>query len=813
MSRKSRSYEAEDVSPSSSPRIYITQSSSISNEKLDEAGREEVTPRPSPSSSTDAFPLEIPHTHGHASMPVKQMIKYSQSLAKGSPPPRVLLQSLRSPRSGKDPAPVRASHDSNIVAQVQRAGSTPAGGEGAVDTEAATAHFPSQGYSGVHTSDGSARYSSKGFDAARSMEDAINDTEYISVKPKLTIIRREESIHSNVSTYSSGSEGSVGKDSVSSAGSAGKSSLSSVTLSTSPSTHSSSSSSSGSSNITLSGEHSRPSRPPDYNEAVQRSLLLKQDTSVDPEVLAQKEASQKARDLYEDSVQMYQQVRYDQKHARHKTSDTGAEDTPSSGGTVQSEPNSNSLRSVSPSSGDLSSNGDMHMAMASHTTVNKDPRQIYLESLQRYEQQQTNYVKVSEPRPDSIETKKSVRSVKKSSRVDGGSQFSDAGNALTHRNESTGLVRLREKRTDMVGDVRPRSMLDLPFSNLHRSHSDSAERLNKVGLQRPRGQSGVAKETDPKQSVTRVVSDDSKLLPQSPRRKVSETAIYEQRGRSDSNPADMFRRTSHFYPPSDLPRSGRLSPTPQSHRPQSPKQGAQLQSFQGEGSLTHSSKTNVSVTSKRTDHSVMVPSRVDSTVPRPARSSSPVLRQPRAPITNVNPTIAASCPALPTDSSQSKTDSAADKDSAAATPTSADSKRKSQLGWSVKNLMKLYDAENTSHAQHSVHDPSKSAMSSSGARPGPPPYQDPPPFHRLQDKTRLSTSSSSSNSSSSTGCSTARGSTHGMRRLGPQSASTDCTFSEELSFTNSRQSPVRSEGGNSMSEQEATNPYTDIFYI
>ena len=808
-----KSHEAEDVTRRASPQIQITQCSSSSDEKLDEPEEGEEDARRPRSASSRAFPLEIAQAHGHVSLPVKQMSKYSQSLAKGSPPPRVLLQSLRSPRSGKDPAPVRASHDSDIVAQVQRGGLASSGG-----AERETAEV---GGSAAHHS------SSHGFDAARSME-AINDAEYIAVKPKLTIIRREESIHSNVSSYSSGSGGSVGRDS-----------HSSVTLSSSPSARSTSSSSSGGSGSTLAADSARPSQPPAYTAALQRKFMLDHDVPVDvaPMMETQRKANEKAKILYEESLQKYLQDRYEQKHPIHaaarKISDPGAPTNSSSIVVGHARSESDQPHGVA-SSGDAAiSNEDLYVTLRNQRRAKK----LYLESLQRYEQQQTVPVQPGEQdtRLDSSASR-SVESVAVSGLrqrvVDTVSESATqhrTSRCITESKSQQRSSELSETRTSMKRDSRPKSMLEIPSSGLHRSLSDSADRLNKLGQwsSRSRPELRDCANSEHRQSVNSGVNSERVDVCQAARRKTSEAAAYEGRECSEGSPArHYFPTASCFYHPEDSPRSGKTSPASRSPRAQSPRHHLDSHRYaRVDSAAVQSPRVDSSaVKSPRVDHPVVVSSRADNSAAKLARSESPVLGSPKT----SPPSAVRGCVGVSSSADLGRVNIGATSESgagAAAAPLNpaggGGGRARSELGWSVKNLRKIYCSDTGPGPEQQLTESARAglpAASTSGARPAPPPYQDPPPFRRLQDRSRLSTSSNSSNGSNSTGrsCSpSSRGSASSARRLGPQGVSVDYSSSEELSYHNSRWSRARSESGSGsgLSDQEMTNAFTDISYV
>ncbi|KAK7107248.1 uncharacterized protein [Littorina saxatilis] len=829
-----KSREAEDITLSASPQIQITQCSS--DEKLDERGDDEdSTPRPSPNK---AFPLEIPHG---TSKVTKQMHKYSHSTSKGSPPPRVILDNLRSPRRGKDPAPVRASHDSGIVAQVQR------GGGLSPDVSDASSGFAS-------------------FDAARSM-DAINDAEYIPVKPRLTVIRREESMTSNVSSYSSGSGSSLGKDS-----------LSSATLSTSPSGHSTSSSSSGGSNHTLSGD--RPSRPPEYTEALQRKFMIQRDLPM--EAATQKSASEKAKQLYEDSLQKYLQDRYEQKHEpiTRKVSDPGISSSSSMGSHSHSVFSSSSSHQE-----DRAAKEDVYVTLKNQKQQQqkqqeeeegyKHPKQIYLDSVQRYEQQAT--VCSVDDAKDTTGFSRTVKSVSESyQKVLDSSSNESQTQERTRRSVRESRTRQRfmelsETRTSVKRDTqRPQSMLEIPASSLHRSLSDSADRLNKLGQRSPRSHSqvrdsdskeqqyqqqqqysGVVRDSprsEKRDSVVRdsvvrdsVVRDSEPVLPSS-RRKVSEPVLSERRERSESSPAHQyFPAASCFYRPEDSPRSGKSSPASAFPRAQSPRLDAEsssryskldtsvrsarvpdnttVRSSRVPNNTVRSSRVNTNsfVKSSSKDNSAVVSPRGDNSVVSPrgsgsrrVRCESPVMGSPRTTVSKVSSSEAHSYSATSvgrSTSGASTSGSVASTATSSSSSSSANTKSRTELGWSVKSLMKNFTAEQQA---------SSSESSVNSSRPAPPPYQDPPPFRRQQDLSRLSTSSNSSNGSSSTGRSaspSSRSSTSSSRRLGPQNMSVDSSSSEELAYYNSRWSRARSESSGGLSDQEVTSSYTDISYV
>ena len=811
-----KSHEAEDVALRSSPQIHVTQCSSSSDEKLDDPGREEESAGGSANTSSRTFPLQIPHDVGHVSLPVKQMSKYSQSLAKGSPPPRVLLQSLRSPRSGKDPAPVRASHDSDILAQVQRGGLASVGGERET----------------AEVSGGAGPYSRQGFDAARSME-AINDAEYIAVKPKLTIIRREESIHSNVSSYSSGSGSSLGMDS-----------LSSVTLSSSPSARSTSSTSSVGSGSTLAADSVRPSQPPAYAAALQRKFMLDHDVPVDVSPLreSQRKANEKAKMLYEESLQKYLQDRYEQKHTVHaavarKISDPGTPTT-SSGiavGHVRSE--SDQPPRASPSEDDAVSGEDMSVTPPSQppsqtpsqppsqTPSQQHARKLYLESLERYEQQQTVSARTAED--DDRRDNGAPRNVENVGETGARQRVVDTftesstqhrtARCVTESRTHQRSAELWETRTSVSRDSRPKSMLEIPASTLHRSLSDSADRLNNLGQREKSGH---------RHAVQSGVNSERVAVCQSSRRKTSDSVVHERRDRSDSSPArHYFPTASCFYHPEDSPRSGKNSPASRSPRSQSPRRHLDAQRYaRVDSAAVQSPRVDSSaVKSPRVGQMVVVSSRVDNSAARLARSESPVLGSPRT----SPPSAVRGCGGVSSSADVGRSHSGASSESGSRTAgassnpaASGGGKTKTELGWSVKNLRKLYSSGSAPGQEHPTESPrpGPSASLSSGARPAPPPYQDPPPFRRLQDRSRLSTSSNSSNGSSSTGRSSSpssRGSVPSARRLGPQGVPVDYSSSEELTYHNSRWSRARSESGSGsgLSDQEMTNAFTDISYV
>ena len=813
-----KSHEAEDVTLGSSPQIHVTQCSSSSDEKLDEPGRgadgDEARRSRAAAAASRAFPLEL--AQDPVRLPVKQMSKYSHSLAKGSPPPRVLLHSLRSPRSGKDPAPVRASHDSHIVAQVQRGGRGPAGPCGAGGDSAEGGLYPSHS-----------------FDAARSME-AINDAEYIAVRPKLTIIRREESIHSNVSSYSSGSGGS---------GAGRGDSLSSLTLSSSPSGRSTSStSSSGGSGSTLGADSARPSHPPAYTAALQRKFMLDHDLPVDvspaPDVspvrISQRKANEKAKILYEESLQKYLQDRYEQKHtgpggaATRKISDPGAPTT------------SSAIVGREGLHGDCSFGGSpCGDAVTSREDLARSQplaRKLYDESLQRYEQQQTAPVDASQQDSGSdTASSRNVQSVSESGAhrrvVDTSSESATQHNSVRCVRESRTHQRsseFSERRTSVTKNSRPKSMLEIPFSNLHRSLSDSADRLNKLGHWNSHSRSEVRDSEKNSEHRDSVKSEERVDVSQSARRKVSEAAVHERRGVGEGSASRHYFRTSCFSHPEDSPRSASSSPASGSPRTLSPRRDLHARRYpRADNAAVHSPRVDTSaVKSPRVDHSVVGSRWVDdSAAARPTRSQSPVLRVQRTSVTNASSAVHGSG-GVSSSVSAGRSNSGASSEStntgavaALSHPVAAGSggKSKTELGWSVKNLMKIYSADSAQGPeQQPLAESPRAGPPDPSPRPGPPPYQDPPPFRRLQDGSRLSTSSNSSHGSSGTGRSASpasRGSGPSGTRLGPQGVGLDYSSSEDLTYHNSRWSRARSESGSGQSDQEMTNAFTDISYV
>ena len=334
------SKEAEDII--TSPKLTITYCSQDSLDKRD--SEKEKTP---------GISLDI--YNNNSQLALKQLNRYSSGLQGTSPPPRVVLQNLSQSTEKRDSTPVKASYDSAILSQVHR-NSIETGRRNSLDMGDLRAHrYPMEENSVSSEDEQSESSDSEEIESYRV-------TEYINMGPfKYSI--PQKLIPSERKSNSSESLSKISKKSSSSE-------------SLSKTSRQSSSQESLSRHSTTSEESisNRPENPPSYQEALHRKFLLENNMPLednDEDTIRQQQASQRAKQLYEQSMRQYQEQkdRYPPLPSQQFEQKLDA----------VGEHHENMSESDSQMSSD---DDDIEWA-------EKNPRRLYEESLKRYMAEQT----------------------------------------------------------------------------------------------------------------------------------------------------------------------------------------------------------------------------------------------------------------------------------------------------------------------------------------------------------------------------------------------------------------------------------------
>ena len=338
------SKEAEDII--TSPKLTITYCSQDSLEQRD------LEKDKSPGVSLDVY-------NNNSQLALKQLNRYSSGLQGTSPPPRVVLQNLSQSTEKRPSTPVKASYDSAILSQVHRNG-IETGRRASLDMGDLRAHRYPMEENSISSED------EEQSDSSDSEEDVetCRVTEYINMGPFKYSIPQKLLPPSERMSNSSESLSKISKKSSSSE-------------SLSKASRQSSSQESLSRHSTTSEESvsNRPENPPSYQEALHRKFLLENNMpleDMDEDTLRQQQASQRAKQLYEQSMKQYQEQKERYMPLPSQQFEQKLD--------VVGEHYENMSESDSQTSSD--DNDDIEWA-------EKDPRRLYEESLKRYMAEQT----------------------------------------------------------------------------------------------------------------------------------------------------------------------------------------------------------------------------------------------------------------------------------------------------------------------------------------------------------------------------------------------------------------------------------------
>ena len=272
------SKEAEDII--NSPKLTITY---CSQDSLDKRG---ATPQKDKTLSPH---LDI--YNNNSQLALKQLNLYSTGLQGTSPPPRVVLQGLGQPAEKRDNAPVKASYDSAILSQVHR-NSIETGRRNSLDMGDLSVHRYPMEENSVSSEDEQSESDSEEEIETYRVTTMLNMTPFkYSIPQRLISTERQSKSPESLTKFS-------------------KKSSSSESLSKASRQSSSQESLSRNSTTSEDSVSNRPENPPSYQEALHRKYLLDNGMSLEDADLdtdKQREASLKAKQLYEQSVRQFQE--------------------------------------------------------------------------------------------------------------------------------------------------------------------------------------------------------------------------------------------------------------------------------------------------------------------------------------------------------------------------------------------------------------------------------------------------------------------------------------------------------------------------
>ncbi|XP_041351847.1 uncharacterized protein LOC121370590 isoform X2 [Gigantopelta aegis] len=216
----------------------------------------------------------------------------------------------------------------------------------------------------------------------------------------------------------------------------------------------------------------RPAKPPSYKQALQRKFMIENGINFDiPDQVSQrqKEASSRARQLYESSLQKYMSGEGSKCLSVEKTKTVVVEqhvlepcpETPDEAVEQRAGERLNSSRQNVPTKQYIRSNVDND---DEYVVLAKDPKKLYADSIRLFEQQNEQPRSVSQSRVS--QTKTFLQ------------QDLDKSGAS---HPTSGQLHQKQKTlfpVDTPGRIR--TTLSVPNVNLHRSKSDSAGHLNKL---------------------------------------------------------------------------------------------------------------------------------------------------------------------------------------------------------------------------------------------------------------------------------------------------------------------------------------------
>ena len=337
------SKEAEDII--TSPKLTITYCSQDSLEQRD------LEKEKSPGVSLDIY-------NNNSQLALKQLNRYSTGLQGTSPPPRVVLQNLSQSTEKRDSTPVKASYDSAILSQVHRNG-IDMGRRASLDMGDLRTHRYPMEENSISSEDDEQSETS---DSEEEIE-SYRVTEFINMGPfkysipqKLLPNERKSNSSESLSKIS-------------------KKSSSSESLSKASRQSSSQESLSRHSTTSEESVSNRPENPPSYQEALHRKYLLENNMPLedgDEDTIRQQQASQRAKQLYEQSMKQYQEQKERYLPLPSQQFEQKLD--------VVGERHENMSESDSQNSSD--DDNDIEWA-------EKNPRRLYEESLKRYMAEQT----------------------------------------------------------------------------------------------------------------------------------------------------------------------------------------------------------------------------------------------------------------------------------------------------------------------------------------------------------------------------------------------------------------------------------------
>ncbi|XP_069125576.1 serine-rich adhesin for platelets-like isoform X1 [Argopecten irradians] len=542
--------------------------------------------------------------------------------------------------------------------------------------------------------------------------------------------------------------------------------------------------------LTNTPDKMRPDHPPSYDMALQRNFMLSQGIPIEiteSDEKKQKEASAKAKTLYEDSLRKYME--------EHLNSPTTQRFLPQTPPTRKVE-TKNIVEEDSDEEYEETTEEDIYVELKK---PEKDPKKLYEESRKAYE-----------------------RSVQ-------------------------GDVKNNNSKMGRSSPVRDVQSLAVPVCNLHRSYSDSADHMLRKSPKRER--SPLAMEHVRRDSRTNTrggsphhrglspdtagisphnrsgspnnnsrLSYSSSSVSNSSSDTVTDTqmaASPSYRERAESSPVI----TRHVFPTAES-YSANYAQNSAKSRDMSPayrtSQGYDKTVYSASSSRDSSRDSRYSTESSRDSNSQNLSNELEKVTISPKDSSS---QQHVSHKKSTNKVLLRK-DSGPRVSSGNRGDSRMSQHrTSIATSTGVELRKhghpvgrrnegvrnSSDLPWSVKHLRTIYQNQ------------SKGGESPEGSVTGPPPYQPPPPFRRNIDNTRISTSSSSSAGSGRNTPPTWPHSVHtrGVRGEGPQthdSSAEDSDTSSRYSGQSRRDTISSSDEQDSVVSYSRTY-YTDISYV
>lgn len=554
----------------------------------------------------------------------------------------------------------------------------------------------------------------------------------------------------------------------------------------------------------------RPGNPPDYAQAVQRSQLIKQGLSpeepTDLDVEKVKQASLRAKQLYEQSMKQYQEQveKYSApSHKFEKTLDVHEE---------------SKVEEENESAGESTDEEKIE--------ATSDPRKLYEESLKRYLEEQSGkspLVKMSSEERGNV-------SLSKGDRLGKPSKLSPHGVNLHRSCSDVGDRKSPQRTSPAVGDRNSRSLvgqisgettpskrppLPPPYNDPPPYRSENSDSGPSSGARRhlfPRAgesitrssavQSPVTVEStsrtesssDSAQKVTLPKGRDSVILVSNRTRDLNISSHSPSRGASAGN---VVTSEDHTVQSAQSEIGRYQSPAVRSRNSafvMSAPKNSPLRS------IDHSKSQNVF----RNRASSLEPTQPQASTGHPRTSSQgPVpQRNPTSSVQRHSEVAKSQSSLVPQQTPRSSLDAAVKRHSIGV---------QKELPWSVKRLSNIFDAsrpsDSTSSVSQSQASVSLSNVSSSSTR-VPPPYTPPPPFQHRNDNSRSSTSSNSSIGSAYASRGGAKHSAQTYNKFGPQAR--DSFSSTDDSDCSCRYS-LNCRRDNSSLEELAD--FTDITYV